>query len=333
MQNRCFTYPFAAALFMLTGPASAGYVIEPLSVQGSFTPVTITDDRYVAGTTVIGNGSLALITNGTDSHTYDFCGAQGASDNTVLSATSPYSAKRYLAGNCGYASGFLYDVARNVLTAIPPQVPNGMGVSAVGPGGLVAGVADAHSGGNSAYYIRNGHYTSFFPGEFSTVTHITGNGTIIGYWQNAGGLGAGFTLQPGGTLVNVPPPQASFGNYVYLTGGNRDQLAALVISPDQGMRAAVWKSSQYTYPPPPADTVRSGAYAINEKGDVVGTFGDTAGITRVFVWHTSTDKIDVVSAPAGAQAISVSSINNHADFAGTYIVSGSTQAYRAVWRP
>ena len=50
--HHCFIYEYAAAFLMIAGPASAGYVIEPLPVQGTFTPVTITDDRYVAGTIV-----------------------------------------------------------------------------------------------------------------------------------------------------------------------------------------------------------------------------------------------------------------------------------------
>ena len=332
--HHCFIYEYAAAFLMIAGPASAGYVIEPLPVQGTFTPVTITDDRYVAGTIVNSKGTLALITNGTDSHTYDFCGTRGASDNTVLNATSPYSVDRYLAGDCGYSSEFLYDVARNVLTAMPLLSPTGTTVSAVGSGGLVAGVTDPHSGGDNPFYYRNGHYVSFYPGQFSTITQITGNGTIVGYWRNVGGVGAGFVFKPDGTLVNAPPPQTSFNNYLLLNGGNRhDQLAATVLSPDTGIRAALWQSSQYTYPPLPAGTVWSFAYAINEKGDIAGTFSDATGATHVFVWHSSTDKIEVVSAPPGAQAMSVSSINNHGDITGTYTLSGSTQAYRALCRP
>ena len=333
MHLKCLKVLCIAGSSAFAAPATASYKVELLTGLGDFIPVTITDDGTIAGTTVSGAGSLATTTNGTDSRTYDFCGTQGAADNTVLTATSPYSVRRFIVGNCGYASGFIYDVGHEMVTAVTTFSPLGTSVGAVGPAGMVAGVTDVRSGGNTAFRDRGGDYSTFFPGEFAVISQITEVGTTVGYSTNFGGSGSGFILQLGGKLVVVEPPHLGSGNYVSLYGGNRrGQFVATVVSPTDA-RAAVWQAGRFKYARLPVHTVISEGRAINENGDVAGVFRDAAGVNHVFVWHTSTEVVEVLAVPENVQDMSVVSINNHADIAGTYTQSGSRQAYRAVRRP
>ena len=315
-------------ILVLAGPAGASYVVQPMAVDGSFTPVTITDDGYVAGTLATKGGSVVLTTNGSDSQSYDFCGTQGEADNTVLTATSPYSVKRYLAGNCG-SRGFVYDVVSQTIKNVETKSALGTSVTAVGADGLVAGIFDVHSGGNTVFYDRHNVYTDFFPGEFSYVTKIALGGLIVGYSVNFGGSGSGFTMIPGGTPTIIQPPKTGTGCYLYVFGVNHSgQLATTVVSPTAGL-AAAWQSGQFSYAPLPITAVRSGANAINERGDVAGTLEDSAGVSHVFIWRTSTGQVEIIAVPPNATNMTVTSINNHRDVTGTYMQAGASQAYIA----
>ena len=328
-----FVCCLAGVLLATTSHAAAGYLVEPIAAEGTFTPVTITDDGTVAGTLASTDGSLALITDGHISRTYDFCGVQGAADHTVLTATSPYSAKRFMAGDCGNTNGFVYDVGANSLTVVAPASTSGVGVAAVGSGGLIAGIIDTHSGGNTAFYDRKGSYKDFYPGEFANITQITVAGLIVGFWSNLGGMGGGFTYKPGGVLTMISPPAQSVGNQVWLYGGNRrGQLAATVVDPAKN-RAAIWQSGHFTYAPLPSYAVSAAGRAINENGDVAGILRDAGGVNHVFVWRSSTGKVEIVPSPSGVTDMSVTSINNHADITGSYTQAGHQQAYLASCRP
>ena len=315
----------AGVFMMVAGSARASYVVQTITTHGSFSPLTISDDGTVAGTLTTKGGSLALLTNGTRSKSYDFC---GVGQPTVLTATSPYSVGHFLAGTCG-SVGFLYDAKRDVVTLIGPTSTSGVDLTAVGRDGLLAGTIDVHSGGNAVFYYRRGIYTAYWPGEFSFATQITLSGLIIGFSENLGGEGYGFTMVPGSPPTVIQPPTPGFGSGLVVRGGNDGGQLATTVYESGTSHAAIWQAGEFRYPQFPSTNGMSQASAINERGDLTGTFWDNNNLQHVFVWHSRTDKMDIVPVPASATDMSVESINNHADITGTYTQSGATVVYMA----
>jgi uncharacterized membrane protein len=83
-------------------------------------------------------------------------------------------------------------------------------------------------------------------------------------------------------------------------------------------------------PPLPASAVSSVGYAINEAGDIAGTYTDTSGHMHGFVTRFSAGHSLYFNAPAGVSALTVTAINNNNDqVAGYYVLNGATTAFIA----
>jgi uncharacterized membrane protein len=154
---------------------------------------------------------------------------------------------------------------------------------------------------------------------------INNKGVIVGQYIDSGLVGHGFILN-GTKLTTLDDPKGTSGS----TGASNLALngpiavvGTYVSSTTGGSVGFLYKGGKYTDIPGPAGSLASTANAINDHGDVTGSYADSGGVQHAYVLkgkkYTTID-------PPGSSTPSGNGINNNGD---VVIVGGTNPAFTA----
>jgi len=221
----------------------------------------------------------------------DFCGSNGAGDQTSATAISPDGASRYLVGDCGVNhTAYLYDWDMNLTTPVVYPAAKSTYVTGVNAGGLTVGSYATTGGVTHGFYLIGSLYVTFDP--------------------------------PGATTTNtwgISINNAIYGNYA--AGG---------FYVDSALRehAFWWVNGGFGTISLGSNSVAAG---INQAGQMAGTYWDTSGVSHGFVVDTLGSTYITFNAPTGATGLVVTGVNNtHAGVSGYYQKGGKTVGFLAL---
>jgi probable HAF family extracellular repeat protein len=170
--------------------------------------------------------------------------------------------------------------------------PGSTGISfyAVNSAGVAAGWCTANGGTEIGYTYSKGKFTSVtIPNAVNVnVTGINDKGNLVGAFVNSAGVQHAFLLV-GKTLTKLNPPNVTSpvawginnSGVVTVYGTNSAGTLVSFTTPDKGK---TYKQFQV----PGAGTGGAVIHAPNNKGDVVGTYYDTNGVTHGWLFHAGT---------------------------------------------
>ena len=318
----------ACAAFVLPDAAGAAtYTVKSFKEVarfGNFTPSALIDGgsggafgtfSYAKGP----KGSLAIEAVLHGAVTADYCGTNGVSDLTEMTAISPYSDTSYFAGQCdGSGTGFVYSVATEIST--PVVYPNAVltNVFGVNSGGLVAGRYYDQSDVHHGFYLVAGTYISFDPpGSVQTdPLGMSPANTVFGTYLGTDFKNHGFLFDQFFNTTVIDYPGALFTQVNALNSHN--QAAGSYSLPSGGAEHAFfWQNGNYTELQL-AQSAGIEASVMNESGVVGGTYVDGANVQHGFVWKTATGQVLTFDAPSGGTGLFVTAINNQKQVAGFY---------------
>ena len=184
-----------------------------------------------------------------------------------------------------------------------PGTPGGAGIQSFGinSAGVAAGWCTNTSGTEIGFTYAKGKFThiSIAGATLVNVNGINDKGHLVGTYIDSASVQHGFLLE-GTTLTTLDPPNVtslatawsinnngviavygadSSGDYLSYTTANKGKTYTQVMEPAAGPLGAV-------------------VHKINNKGDIVGTYYDTAGVTHGFLRHAG--KYYSIDDPSGS---------------------------------
>jgi uncharacterized membrane protein len=213
-------------------------------------------------------------------------------------------------------------------------------------GGFVGMYADDAGTLHGFRRDRKGRFTSIDPpGSLATfATGINDHGQVVGYYGLAGGKSQSFLRDRSGDITTVEIPGAvttapfdinNRGQVVGLYGDTKPDASGSV--PPNSIHGFVWSKGSVRKIDVPG-AIGTGAFDINDRGEVVGIYadpkeGDPKGTTHGFRLRkgafTTIDPpgaIDIEGTP-GFQATAPLGINNRGQVVGQYADAQGLHAY------
>jgi len=259
----------------------------------------------------------------------DFCGSNGAGDQTSATAISPDGASRYLVGDCGVNhTAYLYDWDMNLTTPVVYPAAKSTYVTGVNAGGLTVGSYATTGGVTHGFYLIGSLYVTFDP-PGATTTNTWGisiNNAIYGNYAAGGSVSYGFLLREGGTYTTLNPANSIATVVTGLNAAN--EAAGFYVDSALREHAFWWVNGGFGTISLGSNSVAAG---INQAGQMAGTYWDTSGVSHGFVVDTLGSTYITFNAPTGATGLVVTGVNNtHAGVSGYYQKGGKTVGFLAL---
>ncbi len=288
-------------------------------------------------------------------------------DLTVSGETSSYASainsSNVVAGRC-YPSGggsYAYDWnptgGRTIIPALNGTGTTGVGF-AINNSGLVTGLsASTTPSGNQAFSYNTNSLTNFNIGSKISPTPtssrgygINSSGQVTGYGGISGSTWGYFwdgnTADNATVLNGWSGTTFSYGQGVNDSGLVVGYAAATWTTPMAGTydKPLVWQGGSYTdidaYLQPvltPSFVCTAGAYAVNNSGEIVGTYqsGPASGVLQMgsaFLYKDSTHIVDLGDIGTGYHA-QAQSINSTGTVVGSAMLADGSTEHAFIWTP
>ncbi len=160
-----------------------------------------------------------------------------------------------------------------------------------------------------------------YPGATLTTAAngINSGGQIVGQYSSAGVISASFLLSGGNyTEVAVPGSNQTAANGIN-TGGD---IVGSDLSGKTGFVLSQWFTGALSYP----GALSTQAFGINDQRQVVGSYGDSAGVTHGFLYSYSGSSYITLDFP-GSTSTTATGINNSGQIVGWFQDSAGTHGF------
>jgi probable HAF family extracellular repeat protein len=195
--------------------------------------------------------------------------------------------------------------------------------------GVLIGVA-GNQGPTQGFIYQNGVYTSFDDplagtgaGQFTSPTAISGNGQVAGFFTDSGGVAHAFVYSSN-TFTTLPNP---LGYSAFQPNGINDSGVVVGVADNQApTQGFVYRDGVYTpFNDPAAGSGITLPTAINDHGDITGTYTDDGGTSHAFLY--SQGKFTTLPDPPGYSIFEPNGINNSGVIIGIGGNQGPSQGF------
>ena len=231
---------------------------------------------------------------------------------------------RYASGNTSH--GFLYSPTGEIVTIDFPGSSFTVAASINDHGDIVGMYAlPSAPAQRHGYLLKDGVYTSFDPpgSTFTNALGINERGDIVGRCRVPGGDFHGFLLSDGEfTIIDAPDALRSH----LFKMNSRGQAVGGFVSSAGHEESLIWEKNRLTLMAlPNGKPVSLDNGGINERGDIVGTYCDTAvpcaiSPTGNHGFLISNDEFTTIDLP-GVVSTAALGINARGDIVGAYFNS------------
>jgi len=126
------------------------------------------------------------------------------------------------------------------------------------------------------------------PKALQTSTYgINNRGDIVGYYIDQRGAIHGLLLEKGKKVINIDDPNSTYGTEPNNLNSNGTIVGVYLIDSAGDVRGFSYHQGRFKDVGPQAckGPIESGAYGINDKGDIVGFCTDSSNVVHGYLWN------------------------------------------------
>jgi probable HAF family extracellular repeat protein len=166
--------------------------------------------------------------------------------------------------------------------------PSGLALWDINSAGVAVGWCTSTSSTQIGFKYAKGKFTNVTIAGASAVNvnGINDKGHLVGMYVDSASVQHGFLLV-GKTLTTLNPPKVTAGTVAFGINNN-DVIAIYGVNSSSSTVSYTTADKGKTYKAvhaPGEGPLGTAIHRINNKGDIVGTYYDTAGVTHGFLYH------------------------------------------------